>query len=74
MGIDRHPDINPEGVAEDDIGCFPCHASEFEEVFHGVGDLAVEVLDDHGHGGVDGFGFIAEEADCFDPGFYFFGR
>lgn len=50
MGINYYALCFVECVTEYDICGFACDSSQFEEVIHVVGDLAVEIFDDHGHG------------------------
>ena len=69
VGIDGESDIDVECVAEDNICGFASDSSEGEEFIHCARDFAIEIVDDGGHGRVDGLGFVAEEADGLDVGF-----
>ena len=69
VGVDDEAGVDVEGVAEDDVGGFSRNAAEGEKLVHGLRHLALEVLHERGHGGVDGLGFVAKEADGFDVGF-----
>ena len=69
MGVDDEAVVDAKGIAEDDIGGLAGDASELEQVGHVARDLTLENFDDHGHRGMNGFGFVAKKPDGFDVWF-----
>lgn len=55
--------------AEDDVGGFARDAGKFEHLVHGLGDLAVELVDENSGGADDALRFVAVEAGGLDEFF-----
>lgn len=66
MGVYGYSFCFVVGSAEDDVGGFSCYAFEFDELFHGVGDFSVVLLDYCLCCGLDGFCFSVVEAAASD--------
>ncbi len=69
VSVDDDARSDAEGCAEDDVGRFSGYARQGEQLLHGAGNLAGELLDDLLAGALNGFGLGAEKSGGADFGF-----